>query len=423
MIFTSKVRTASLPFLNWGEDNSGSGNSYVISTVALAVEKLNEIHKVIMEEDLSGVTNFYLGPEDSKIKFFVYYGVYNGQNYYLLFRDEDPELTVGQSYDLILEGDNIQAKAKKCNWWTLCIHKTDEYFDVASLDKMDFLVYDAEKYYEIKSESLLCPEGKFCVTASLKGTGDEDYYFSHYIEGKDCKNYYSKTVFVNSDKDYFEKISKLNNCFDETEYAYDLFDELLENISERKTLHVSGLKNLNENFLMVFGLYNDGTGLKNMMILYDIGELGKDSVLNRHILHSDRYNNYEKISLDYLKIENRYPYTFSSLYYDLNLDLGIGKDINTHLIVPIYDFNELKTGDYIKNLEDYVLPTDDKAAFVPILYLYNNGYALIRRPYEEGHFLFKYPPQTFLISDFPSVQLDCKEIDGKEYCYFEPVRR
>ena len=398
LIFSSKVKDASLPFLNWGEEESSSGSSYVVSSIQLAVKNLNTFHNFVFSDSPDSLS-FNLGEDN----FYVYYGIYKGENYYLMFKDEDPWLKLGSSYELGLdeEDNNLKIEVEKRSW----LGSTIQSFDVAYFDKMDFLIYDATELYKTqKPELLSCPEGKFCVTARL--VNKKKYYFSHYIYNakSHCADYYPEVAFVASEKEVFGDSSKL--CIDETNYAYSLFDDLFKNIPAKTTLDLSGLKNLNENFLIMFGLYNDGTGLKNLMILYDVEVT--DALLSTLLSSS-----YDTIFFDRARsgviILN---WNINELFF-IHLD---SKQINDPLFVPIENINK----DYINNLKDYVSPGDDEAVFVPILYLYKDGYALIRRPY-EGHFEFEHI--VFQSSDTPYVKINCKKIDSKEYCYLEPVRR
>jgi len=157
LIFSSKVKDASLPFLNWGEEESSSGSSYVVSSIQLAVKNLNTFHNFVFSDSPDSLS-FNLGEDN----FYVYYGIYKGENYYLMFKDEDPGLKLGSSYELGLdeEDNNLKIEVEKRSW----LGSTIQSFDVAYFDKMDFLIYDATELYKTqKPELLSCPEGKFCI--------------------------------------------------------------------------------------------------------------------------------------------------------------------------------------------------------------------------------------------------------------------
>ncbi len=411
LIFSSKVKDASLPFLNWGEEESSSGSSYVVSSIQLAVKNLNTFHNFVFSDSPDSLS-FNLGEDN----FYVYYGIYKGENYYLMFKDEDPGLKLGSSYELKLKGKDLNTEVEKCNWWTLCILKTNKDYDVAYFDKMDFLIYDAERYGTQKPELLSCPEGKFCVTARL--VNKKKYYFSHYIYNakSDCADYYPEVAFVaSSKKNNLGDSSKL--CIDETKYAYSLFDDLFKSISEKETFDLSAIKNLYEKFLVMIGIYKDDKGsFKSKIALCDFNDTRFNSAEEYLTMVSGNWQTYADYDKAVFDDEEGY------LSFDegtLKCEVLRSQEFTGFLNGPL-PFNYKEEGyteenwnDYVNKLKNY-LNSVSLNTFIPVFYLSKNSFVLVQGPYTEP---------TFHLSSANynnEIEISLKCNADENYCYFEP---
>ena len=390
LIFSSKLRGAVLPLLGWNTNPGGSSDGYVYSSTEMAVEKLDTFLDTISGIDNRLRVNFDLGTHE----FYVYFGRYNGNNYYLLFRDEDPDFKIGESYSVSLkEGKTIVIE--KGGWFDSKKEYTPNYFKT-----LDLRVYDFEKFRGQVPYRSSEDNNKLWIFAKLKDKGDKkDYYFYPYKKDPDrgCKVRSSNTIFV-SDKNDFGGLSNLQNCVN----VNNLFDELYKNLNkinglagdDKIQLQLNEFDKLDDRHIFILGLYNDGSGMRNLLLGYNTG-----TTHNRVKIFS---SDYEKIVFTYDNFDQYNDLRFTMINYPKEIS-------SSKLIVPTKDPDE----DYVNKLRDYVSPGEEnQAVFVPMLIIYNSGYAIISRPYEDMRFSFDY--------DVNGLDSKINIICNENYCSLEP---
>ncbi|MDK2849810.1 MAG: hypothetical protein PWR32_477 [Candidatus Woesearchaeota archaeon] len=376
LIFISKLQGASIPLLNWGENPDSSQGSPVLSDIELADRNIQSFLDTLSEKNFAEA-KFDLGEGD----FFVYFGILNGEWYYLLFK-KDPKLGEGNSYSVSLD-ENLKLKKKR--WWWF-----DKVYQPDFIKNINFQVYNAKKY---EKPLLFCEKNKFCVTAKL--VNGKTYYSSKYFEENGCKKSFSKTVFISLKNNKFKSLNELPECIDVYELSDKLFDELLDNLSKKGTLSLEGFSELTPNYIYILGLYNDGSSIKNLLLGYDISDYVQ-SVNELHMFINNRLCNQ-----DYDKIE-------------FNMFFEQYKDLYFMVLNKAFVFDRtIILNDYLKanGVENYVTK---KGEFVPILIIYKDGYALFYRNKNSYYGFLE------VTCDYNGIQktisINCED---NHYCYLE----